>query len=151
MIKKGILITSIIELAFLILWNISDFFEIQSVGKGIIIALAIITWLVLLVMVFKDVNKNHNKGMWIALTFVFGGIGGIIYATSVEDNEIKPEEMAQQKKHSMKGAGIFNFFLAGLALVVSIILMLGGALKGALILLAIAVGFFSLGLYLWRR
>jgi VanZ family protein len=151
MVKGAILGTSIAALLFLMLTNMIDYFRLNSIGSTILIGILIILWILLLIMVFKDVKKNNNKTIWIAVTLFFGGLGGVIYAIVAKDNEVTAEESEKMRTGNFKNAAIFNYILATILLLICLLTIINGASYVTLIMLGLAVIFFILGKYLWKK
>lgn len=150
MVKGFILGTSIASLIFFVLWQMSDLLGLNKIGTGILIIITVISWIIILIAVFKDVKKNNNKTSWIAITLFTGWLGGFIYAISVKDNEISKEEAKKERTGNMKNAAIFNYILAGIFLLATLI-TLQSVSYVSIILLVLSIGFFFLGRYLWKK
>jgi len=105
----------------------------------------------LLVMVFKDVKKYNNKSIWIAITLFTAWLGGFIYAVSDKKNEVTNKEEAEKERTgNMKNAAIFNYILAGILLLAMLFTLQSISFVTA-IFLVLAIAFFFLGRYLWKK
>ncbi len=149
MVKIGILIVSVVSLVQTVAEQLLKD-ELTSINHEVSTLVTVGLWITILIMVAIDVKKNHNRNMWTVLTVFLGGIGGLAYAVAAEDGEVDEEEEKKQTKTNFKNAAIFNYIIAGLLLMFTLITLTAPSVI-TIILLVLAIGFFFLGRYMWKK
>lgn len=116
MSKNSILILSILSLISAIIYNVlpgKPYLNVLT-GKTIALVVVLIFWIIVIYSVFSDTKQRNKSTIFVGLTLLLGGIGGLIYYFTIfkeSDEQLATKTQQGMSESSRKNLFIFSIIL----------------------------------------